>query len=129
MKEFSSYLPVNFRFFLKSRLPFNIFYCFCMFINKHFSTSRLNYFRILRIKNAKFSGYYFYMNTNIKGNFQICISVSLTLIYGSLRSIGAVWRSEPVLLDEAVRTHIIQSFTYREVYYFTNSSEETVFHW
>ena len=69
------------------------------------------------------------MNTNIKGNFQICISVSLRLIYGSLRSIGAVWRSEPVLVDEAVRTHIIQSFTYREVYYFTNPSEETVFHW
>ena len=29
------------------------------------------------IKNAKFSGYYFYMNTNIYGDFQICISVPL----------------------------------------------------
>ena len=27
------------------------------------------------IKNAKPSGYYFYMNLNIWGDFQICISV------------------------------------------------------
>ena len=30
------------------------------------------------IKNAKFSGYYIYINTNIQGDFQICISVSLS---------------------------------------------------
>ena len=30
-----------------------------------------------RIENAEFSGYYFYMKTNIKGDFQICISVPL----------------------------------------------------
>ena len=35
--------------------------------------------RILRIQNTKFSGYHFYMNTNIKGDFQICISVPLNL--------------------------------------------------
>ena len=35
--------------------------------------------RIPRIKNVKFSGYYFYLNTNIQGDFQICISVPLTL--------------------------------------------------
>ena len=29
------------------------------------------------IKNAKLPGYYFYMNLNIWGNFQICISVPL----------------------------------------------------
>ena len=29
------------------------------------------------IKNAKLSGYYFFMNLNIWGNFQICISVPL----------------------------------------------------
>ena len=34
---------------------------------------------ILRIRNAKFSGYYFYMNTNIKRDFQICFSVPLGL--------------------------------------------------
>ena len=31
------------------------------------------------IKNAKFSGYYFDMNLNIWGDFQICISVPLML--------------------------------------------------
>ena len=35
--------------------------------------------RIHRIKNAKFSGYYFYINTNIYGEFQICIIVPLHL--------------------------------------------------
>ena len=29
------------------------------------------------IKNAEFSGYYFYMKMKIKGNIQICISVPL----------------------------------------------------
>ena len=29
------------------------------------------------IKNAKFSGYYFYMNTSLQGDFQICLSVPL----------------------------------------------------
>ena len=36
---------------------------------------RVNNSRILKIKNAKFSGHYFYMNLNIYGDFQICISV------------------------------------------------------
>ena len=31
----------------------------------------------LRIKNVKFSGHRFYMNTNIKRDFKICISVTL----------------------------------------------------
>ena len=38
---------------------------------------RVNNSRILTIKNAKLSGYYFYMNLNISGYFQICISVPL----------------------------------------------------
>ena len=33
--------------------------------------------RVRRIKNAKFSRYCFHMNTNIYGDFQICISVPL----------------------------------------------------
>ena len=41
------------------------------------SNSRANNSRILRIKNAKFSGYCFDINTNIYGDFQICISVPL----------------------------------------------------
>ena len=40
-------------------------------------TLRVYNSRIYRIKNAKFSGYYFYMNTNIEGDFWICISVPL----------------------------------------------------
>ena len=31
-------------------------------------------------KNAKFSGYFFYINTNIWGDFQICISVPLVTL-------------------------------------------------
>ena len=31
------------------------------------------------IKNAQFSGYYFYMNLNIQRDFQICISVPLSI--------------------------------------------------
>ena len=38
-------------------------------------TLQVNISRIPRNKNAKFSGYYFYMNTNILGDFQICIGV------------------------------------------------------
>ena len=37
------------------------------------------YSRIVRIKIAKFSGYCFYMNTNIQGDFQIYISVPFSL--------------------------------------------------
>ena len=33
-----------------------------------------------RARNAKFSGYYFYMNTNIQRDFQICICVSVILL-------------------------------------------------
>ena len=40
-------------------------------------TSRANKLRIPRIKNAKFLGYCFYMNTNIQRDFQICISIPL----------------------------------------------------
>ena len=49
-----------------------------MFVNKHFANFTVINSRILSIKKAKFSGYYFYMNTNIYGYFQICISVPLT---------------------------------------------------
>ena len=40
-------------------------------------TLRVNDSKTLRIKNAKFSGNYFYMNTNILGDFQICSNVPL----------------------------------------------------
>ena len=45
---------------------------------RNLQTSRTNDSRILRIKNAKFSWYYyFYVNKNIQENSQICISVPL----------------------------------------------------
>ena len=52
---------------LKISLTFNIF-----------TTSRENNSNISRIKNAKFSRYYFYMNTNQWGDFQICTSIPLS---------------------------------------------------
>ena len=39
-----------------------------MFINKHFTSFRVNNLKTLGIKNAKFPGYYFHMNTNIYGD-------------------------------------------------------------
>ena len=50
---------------------------------------RLNNSRILRIKNEKLSEYYFYMNKNIQGDFQICISVPLNSLI-IIRS--EIWR-------------------------------------
>ena len=44
-------------------------------------TLRVYNSRIPRINNAKFSGYYFYVNTNISGDFQICISVPLKHVH------------------------------------------------
>ena len=46
---------------------------------KKFTNSRANTSRILRIKNVKFSGYCFYMNTNMLRDFKICISVPLSV--------------------------------------------------
>ena len=42
-------------------------------------TLRVNNSKILTIKNPKLSGYYFYMNLIIWGDFQICISVRLNI--------------------------------------------------
>ena len=41
------------------------------------TTLRVSNPRIITIKNVKLSGHYFYMNLNIWGDFQICISVPL----------------------------------------------------
>ena len=56
---------------------------------KNLQTSRVNNPRILTIKKADVASvYYFYINTNIDGDFQICISVPLRqeqvnfLVYG-----------------------------------------------
>ena len=66
-------------------------YVKCLFTNIHkqwnvlkisliftkIQTSRVNNSRVLRIQNAKFSGYCFHMYTIIQAAFQICMSVPL----------------------------------------------------
>ena len=46
---------------------------------RNIRTSLVNNSRILRIKNAKCSGYYIYMSPNIYWNSQLCISVPLMI--------------------------------------------------
>ena len=48
---------------------------------RNLQTSRENNSRILRIKDAIFSGNCFFMNKNIWGDFQICISVPLKMFW------------------------------------------------
>ena len=50
----------------------------CAFPLRNLQTSQANNSRIHRITNVKFSGYCFYINTNIWGDFQISISVPLS---------------------------------------------------
>ena len=46
-------------------------------------TLQVDNLRILMIKSGKLSGYYFYMNQNMYGDFQICISVPLIKFVGA----------------------------------------------
>ena len=47
----------------------------CMTVrSRNLHTSRVNDSIILRIQNTKCSEYYFYINTNIERDFQICIT-------------------------------------------------------
>ena len=52
-----------------------------LYFFKNLRTSRVNNSRTLRLKNAKFSGYCFYMNTNIQGDSPIGISVPLRIFH------------------------------------------------
>ena len=79
LKEFRSYLPANFVFFLKSRPIFKRFYCFCMFVNKHFTNTGAYISKSKRCQNGKPSAYYFHIKTKISLDFHICISVPLML--------------------------------------------------
>ena len=71
------FLPVKFVFFLKSWLIFKTFYCFCMFVNKHFINTGAYISKCEQYYNVKPSAYYFYLRTNIPLYFCICISVPL----------------------------------------------------
>ena len=64
--------------FLKSRLIFNIFYCFWMFVNKCFTYVTCAYLRKEKVFNVKSSTYCFQRKTKILTDFQFCISVPLT---------------------------------------------------
>ena len=44
-QDFSSYLPVHFVFFWKGRLLFNVFYWFCISVNKHLAYLRCAYLK------------------------------------------------------------------------------------
>ena len=57
-------------------------------------TLRMNNLRILRIQDAKFSWYYFYINTNIKADYQICISVPLNLWFLNQKEKNTVFVSK-----------------------------------
>ena len=54
-----SYSSAKFVFFLKSMLLLNIFYCFCIFINKHFAYCTICYY----------AWNYFYVKTNVLQDF------------------------------------------------------------
>ena len=51
---------------------------------RNLQDSQINNSRIRKIKNVKFSGYCFYMYTNIYRDFQICISVPLNATFSLL---------------------------------------------
>ena len=61
------------------------------YLLRNLQTSRANHSRILRIRNAKFSGYCFYMSANTRGDFQICISVPLNIKMSKYWKKTAFW--------------------------------------
>ena len=63
--------------FSKSRLIFNIFYCFLMFITKRFTYFTCAYLERKRCFNVASSTYSFHVKTNILADFQIWISAPL----------------------------------------------------
>ena len=48
-----------------------------LLFKRNLTASQANNSRIPKIKKVKFSGYCFFMNPNISGDFQICISLPL----------------------------------------------------
>ena len=80
-EKFSSYLLVKFVNSLKSRLIFNIFCCFWVFVTNSSHISRVHISKIKSCFNLKFSTYYFHMKTKILSDFQICISASLSSLH------------------------------------------------
>ena len=73
-QEFSGYLAVKFVNFLKSRLIFNIFYYFWMFVNKLFAYVTYTYLKYQRCFNVKSATCYVHIK-KVLVDFQICASV------------------------------------------------------
>ena len=73
----------------------------------YLQTSRASNSSILRIKKATFSGYCFYMNTNILGDFQICISVPLKLSILPISNHCATFTVAKNLLQNLIRRNIL----------------------
>ena len=61
-QEFSSYSPLKFVFFVKSRLIFNVSLCFTMFVYKHFTN-----FRGIQLENS-YALKWIYIEMNIYSN-------------------------------------------------------------
>ena len=63
---------MKFEIFSKSRLLFNIFYCYCLFVNKHFiylgCIFHKNCYNATQCYNAKPLAYYFNVNAKILVN-------------------------------------------------------------
>ena len=90
-----------------------------LFFLRKTQTLRVNNSRILMIKNAKFSGYYFYMNQNISRDFQICISVPLI----SETKIGDNNSTHSRPVSEAVTRGVLQKKVFFKIQ--QNSKENT----
>ena len=54
---------------------------------------------------------------SVNNYYYVRFPVCLWFTYGSLRWTGAVWRSEPVHLDELVWTHTVMTFIYRHLHF------------
>ena len=64
---------------------------------KKFTNLRIKNSRLLRIRNAKFAKYCFYMNINILNDFHICISVPFTVLYASTVSLSELKTSRDLM--------------------------------
>ena len=84
---------------------------------KKFTNFTRNNSIIIRIKNAKFSDYCFYMNTNIYGNFQICISVPLRNIYCTFKKNYLHIKKTEILIIIKIKGNIKDNFPLHTLFY------------
>ena len=92
---------------------------------KKLTNFTVNNSKILRIKTVKFSGYCFYMNTNMYGDFQICISVPLIIILTDFIKQPFIKQS-PIFLSFSFLIDCFFSFLIKA---FANFQKLIRFHW